>query len=283
MSLVTPAALATMAGVLVLWAGSHFFGVGVVADAVLLTVGLVALGGVALEAGNHLYQFGKLTLAATRKAELEQAASHLAKAISLIGVQAVLALLLRHRPATFNQRFSKLPAMAPLRQMRPLPRTPGLFYKPKFMVTNKLFAGEGRTNAAGDIRLGRWHAGNAVGAAEGLRLAAYHERVHQLLTPRLQVFRELQVYLKQSGYQKSFILRYLEEALAETISPWRVYRVSKSTTLCGLKFPINAHYEITVAQVGAEARGILLGPIVVGGMLLMVHHGLWTERCELAS
>lgn len=227
LSLVTPAALATMVGVLVLWAGSHFLGVGVVADAVLLTVGLVALGGVALEAGKHLYHFGKLTLAATREADLEQAASHLAKAISLIGVQAVLALLLRQRPATFNQRFSRLPALAPLSQMRPLPRTPGLLYKPKFMVTNKLLAGEGRTNAAGDIRLGRWHAGNAAGAAEGLRLAAYHERMHQLLTPRLQVFREMQVYFKQSGYQKSFTQRHPSGAYrrgrhASHGSPWVV-------------------------------------------------------------
>jgi len=52
--------------------------------------------------------------------------------------------------------------------------------------------------------------------------------------------------------------------------------------LRGLKFPINAHYEITLAQVGTEARGILLGPIVVAGMILLVHHGLWTERYELA-
>lgn len=42
--LLTPEALAMITGVLVVWAGAHFTGVGEVADLVLLTVGVFAIG-----------------------------------------------------------------------------------------------------------------------------------------------------------------------------------------------------------------------------------------------
>jgi hypothetical protein len=51
LAMVTPQALATMAGVVVIWAGAHFFGIGEIADVILLVVGWVAIGGVAFEAG----------------------------------------------------------------------------------------------------------------------------------------------------------------------------------------------------------------------------------------
>lgn len=281
LALVTPAALATMVGVLVIWAGSHFLGAGFVADIVLLTVGVIALGGVAIEAGNELYQFATITLAAKSEAELDQAAQHLAKAISLIGVEAVLAILLRKRPDTFKTRYSRAKPLAPLSKMGRLPRTPGLFYKPKLTFTSKKLAGEGRTNAAGDIQLGRDRMGNTASkAAEQLRLAANHEKVHQFLTPKLQIFREMRVYMKQSGYQKSYILRYLEEALAETYSQCRMYGLGKEYILNGLKFPFGSHYEISIAVLGTELRGIVLGPITAGGMTYLVAYGARTEEYE---
>ena len=283
LALATPAAIATMVGVLVVWAGSHFLGAGFVADIVLLTVGAIALGGVAIEAGYELFQFGKITLDATSDADLDQAAQHLASAISLIGVQAVLAILLRQRPATFKTPYSKAKPLAPLSKMGRLPRTPGLLYKPKLTFTNKKIAGEGRTNAAGDILLGRDRMGNTANkAAQQMRLAAHHEKVHQFLTPKLQVFREIPVYIKQNAYQKSYILRYLEEALAEVYSQCRVYGLGTQYILNGLKFPLGGYYEITIALLGTELRGIILGPIAAGGMTYLVAYGARTEEYEPA-
>ena len=42
--MIQPQSLAIIAGTLVVWAGSHFFGVGEIVDIILLAVGVVALG-----------------------------------------------------------------------------------------------------------------------------------------------------------------------------------------------------------------------------------------------
>lgn len=50
-----------------------------------------------------------------------------------------------------------------------------------------------------------------------------------------------------------------------------------------MKFPLGAKYEITVALLGTEVRGILLGPITVGGMVYNVYEGERTESYEQAK
>jgi hypothetical protein len=280
LALVTPTALATMVGMLVLWAGSHFLGAGLVADVILLSVGVIALGGVAIEAGRELFLFAQLTLSANSETELDKAAEHLAKGISLIGVQVALALLLRQRPSAFKMPYSRAKSLAPFSQMKKLPRMAGLFYKPKLTFTKSRLAGDGRTNAAGDAVVGRDHYGAAARAAEQVRVTTYHEKVHQFLTPKLQIFRDIRVYLKQSAYQKSYILRYLEEALAETYAQCRMYGLGKEYILKGLKFPLGSHYEITVAQLAAELRGVVLGPIAVGAMTYLVAWSMRSEQYE---
>ncbi|MGH7676372.1 MAG: hypothetical protein ACREMV_13960, partial [Gemmatimonadales bacterium] len=89
-ALLSPEALATMAAVLAVWAASHFVGVGEVADVVLLAVGVIALGSVALEAAQELLAFGQSSVTARSEAELDKAARHFARAVALIGVQGVL-------------------------------------------------------------------------------------------------------------------------------------------------------------------------------------------------
>jgi len=46
-----------MATIVMVWAGAHFFGVGELADVILLITGWAAIGGVAIEAGKKLYDF----------------------------------------------------------------------------------------------------------------------------------------------------------------------------------------------------------------------------------
>ena len=272
-AMITPGSLATMAGVLVVWAGSHFFGVGEIADIVLLIVGYVALGGVAVEAGKHIVDFIKITLRASSEAELDGAASHLARAITLIGIQAVLAVLLKKKPSgTFKNSWGTQMPRYGQAFRQPLPRDPGIFYKPKLRFTADKFVGEGGTNITGDIRVGRL--GSGPQAIDAVRKAVYHEKVHQLLTPKLQIFREIRIYAAQSGYRRSYILRYLEEAIAETVAQLRTGGVSAESVLNGLKFPIGKNYNISLATLGTEARGIIFGPITVGGIVYNVCYEL---------
>lgn len=149
--------------------------------------------------------------------------------------------------------------------------------KPKLTFTRKLNFGTGRTNPmTGDIRLGRGaHFGN--GTREEFLVTIYHEKVHQFFAPKMYLLRELRIYAAQSGYRQSYILRYLEEAFAEAIALLRVHGMTKENFLTGLRFPLQNNYEITFIALGGEAKGILLGPITVGGMLYNVYHGLATR------
>ena len=94
-ALLSPESAAVVAAVVILWAGSHFLGVGEIADVILVIVGYVAMGGVALEAGEKLVKFAVVAAGAKSNADLDVAARHLADAVSLVGVQVISALLLK--------------------------------------------------------------------------------------------------------------------------------------------------------------------------------------------
>jgi hypothetical protein len=142
---------------------------------VLLVVGYVAMGGVALEAAKHIGAALDKLVNATRDSDLDVAADHIAKAISLVGVQLVLVILLRQKPEeTFKSSFKgQLPPYSKAFP-KPLPRNGGIAYKPSTTFTSSKLLGEGGTNPVGDIRIGR--AGTGLNAAERLRLALYHEK-----------------------------------------------------------------------------------------------------------
>jgi hypothetical protein len=92
-ALLTPGALAVMAGTLVVWAASHAFGVGAVVDVLLLFTGIIFLGVAAFDVAEDLGDFILITSTASSDAELEQASSHLSRAIAVMGVAAFMALL----------------------------------------------------------------------------------------------------------------------------------------------------------------------------------------------
>ena len=92
-ALLTPAALAMMAGTLVVWAASHAFGVGAVVDVLLLFTGVLFLGVAAFDVAEDLGDFILITSTASSDAELDQASSHLSRAIAVMGVAAFMALL----------------------------------------------------------------------------------------------------------------------------------------------------------------------------------------------
>ena len=92
-ALLSPDSLDTMAKTLVVWAGSQAFGVGEVFDGAMLIAGVVYLGRAVIDVAQELSDFLVLTSTALDDKDLDAAASHLAKAIAILGVAAFIALL----------------------------------------------------------------------------------------------------------------------------------------------------------------------------------------------
>ena len=284
LALVTPQALSTMAGIVVIWAGAHFFGIGEIADVILLIVGWAAVGGIAVDAGKKLYDFAIKTYSAKMESDLDAAAKDLADAITLLGVDTVLALLLRKKPTdtfrttTGGVRIPRYSQEVANRMSLPRNSSPGWRYRPKITFTKRNEVKQGATNIAGDIRVGRNFYSNTMSAAqarEEMLVTLYHEQVHQFIAPKFYIFREFRAFMRQSGYLRSYLLRYLEEALAETIGQMRARGMSMGYIIEGFNFPIvNTEYQITYSLLRAEVAGIVLGPVVVGGLVYNVFYGL---------
>ena len=113
-------------------------------------------------------------------------------------------------------------------------------------------AGAGATNAFGDVTY------STAGSLTSQQLARIHELVHSFLSPKLRPLRQFRAQLAMSGYTRSALLTYLEEALAETIAQLRVNGLQGLTT--GIRFPIANGY-ITLQQLACE--GAEIGTIVV--------------------
>lgn len=104
--------------------------------------------------------------------------------------------------------------------------------------------------------------------ADAITQTLLHERVHQFLTPKLYFLREVRIKFAIEGYNRSYLLRYLEEALAQTYA--LVKTVGPQATLDGIAFPVKNGY-VTVAAMGREVRGILLGTVLVSGVTYKVY------------
>ncbi|MEO6601804.1 MAG: hypothetical protein ABIQ16_18140 [Polyangiaceae bacterium] len=97
------------------------------------------------------------------------------------------------------------------------------------------------------------------------RLALFHELVHRYFSPRLGPFRQLRAELNMPAYARPALLRYLEEAMAESYAQLRV--VGLEQAIAALRFPLNFGY-VTVSQLAAEGQAI--GTIVLGATLFRV-------------
>lgn len=256
--LVEPWALALMAAVLLAWVVGHFFGISEIAD-ILLILGGLALGAAAYQAGGQLYSFAVKCINGRTEKDLDESAHHLSEAVALVGVQLVMALLLAKAPKVFQDR-----AGIKLNQLPKVERPVGeWFYKPKIRTTDNLRPGVlGETSVYGDIE----YSSSLVGKL--INETILHEKVHRFLTPKLYPLRNLRIVMTINGYAKSFLLRYLEEALAETVAQVGTYGLKN--VLIGIKFPVKEGY-VTLASMGTEAGGIFLGPINAGGMSYRVY------------
>ncbi len=98
LALVAPGSLAIMAGVVVVWAASHFVGVGEIADVALLIGGWLMIGAGAAAGCRKLLSFALGTHSARTEADLDRAARDLADAVAILGVDVALGLLFKGRP-----------------------------------------------------------------------------------------------------------------------------------------------------------------------------------------
>lgn len=222
-AIITPESIAIIAAVLLAWVVSHAFGVGEAIDIILLVTGVVAIGMAVFSGLDHLYEFASGAYNARSTNDLDVAADHLARAIGILGIQAVLAVLFRGRARGKRLDIGLSP-----------PRAPGARYRPTITQNPAAPAGTGSTSFWGDIKV------STQGSATDRALVLLHERVHQTLAPRLYVLRNFRVNNRARSYFGSSLWRYVEEALAETAAQIGVNGMRQF--FVGIRFPVQNGY-----------------------------------------
>ena len=133
-----------------------------------------------------------------------------------------------------------------------------LWSRPGITSDPTLPPGAGSTSPFGEVRI------SSLGSVTEQVLVRVHESVHQFLTPRLGILRTFRVQLGMSGYIRSALLMYLEEALAETVAQVRVVG-GAAAFLKGIKFPIgNGTISAYVTTSELISEGASLGTVVAG-------------------
>jgi hypothetical protein len=238
-ALVQPQAFAIMAGILAAWVGSHAVGLGEIIDVIVAAVGVLSIGWAVFAGIDELYEFAKGAYLGCSDADFESAANHLAKAIAILGIQAVLAVLFRgaRRPMTGKG--------GPTNVGTPPTIVSGLRYTPTIVQDAQLAAGEGMTTMFGDITV------SSRGSSVDRALVLLHEKVHQLLAPKLVFLRGYRASTRYNSYTRSSLYRYIEEALAETIAQVGVLGFRKF--FVGVRFPVDRSYMYLMKGGGYDA------------------------------
>lgn len=126
------------------------------------------------------------------------------------------------------------------------------FYSPGVRFVDDLGGAYGGANRYGDIFIQR-------GMPEDMTLSTYnHERIHSFLSPKFTFGREWRAQQAESFYETRPLLRYTEEALAETYAQIKTYGFSLKALKNGLSFPYNGAYRLKPSEVLHEA-GLILG------------------------
>jgi hypothetical protein len=254
LQLINPTSLAIIAGVLVAWVASHAIGIGEIIDIIIAVVGIASIGFAVFSGLDHLYDFAVGAYQARTTDDLDVAADHLAKAITILGVQTVLAVLFRGARAPRTGSGGRL-------NLGPPPaRTPGLRYRPTIRRDPTLPAGEGSTSFWGNITV------STRGSATDQALVLLHEKVHQFLMPKLYILREYRASNRAGSYMRSSLWRYIEEALAETIA--QVGVTGMRNFFVGIRFPVQSGYMFLRRGGGFDPQFTGSGLLAEGAALL---------------
>lgn len=269
-AMVSPDSIRIMAGVLLAWLASHAFGIGEAVDIIIGVVGVATIGMAVFSSLDELYLFVAGTNGARTNAGLDSAADHLAKAIAILGVQAVLAFLFRGRPQVRRSPSLKAPPPIIGRRYRP---TTGYSRLPPGVL--------GTTNRWGDITI------STLATKDEQALALLHEQVHSFLTPKFHLLRNFRVDNMQGSYFRSSLWRYIEEALAQTISLVGNKRFGE--LFAGIRFPVRSGY-VFVTRAGGYSgamRGKGLVPegagLLASGTIGGIAFELWFKAGSPSS
>lgn len=129
-----------------------------------------------------------------------------------------------------------------------------------------LRAGTGQTDMFGNIRI------SSLGSTLERAQVLYHEQVHAIFTPR-GPFQEIRAIVSQWAYNNSSLLRYTEEALAESVAQMQ----TGGSLQTGLLFPITHGY-VSPLNVVLET-GVLSGGTIWTGLQLgnFLERWVWVE------
>ncbi|WNG34988.1 hypothetical protein F0U61_16025 [Archangium violaceum] len=127
-ALLTPENLATMTSLTAIWFGSQGVPVvGQAVDAALLTLGVGLLAVQTAELSQDLWLYANLATGARRRAELEAAGAHLARAISVAGINVVTFILMKKVSTRLQQPRPPSPSL----QLAPPPAAPQTLPTPR--------------------------------------------------------------------------------------------------------------------------------------------------------
>jgi hypothetical protein len=213
------------------------------------------LNGRVFSGASELYDFAVGAVNARTDADIDAAAAHFAKAVIILGISAVQAVLMRGAARTVIERGA--PQIKPYIDVGPAP-PPGnqlRLTRPATIPSGNpaAYAG-GTTDAYGAIAIARDQ------SVTTQKVALFHELVHRFFSPRTGPLRRFRANLAINGYQRSAFLQYLEEALAQGYGNLRVNGLAHA--LGSYRFPIANGY-VTVSQLQAE--GFAIGRIMLGG------------------
>jgi LysM repeat protein len=261
LQMLKPESLALITATLIVWAGSHFLGIGEIVDVILLLVGFATLGASAFEGAKELYAFAQHSTSARSEEELDLAAHHFARAVNILGITIIMALLMRKAIKDVNTR-------GPIKINKPsLPKVgpaPEGGVKPVSYVTEFPDGRLGECDWFGNISILKSIEGTPAGTE-----TLYHEWVHKVLSPRLGPLRELRAAIKAAAYYRSALLAYIEEAMAESVALLAGRGLSWQNFIAAVKFPLGGGYShITISALFAEGNAI--GTILTGGLALIV-------------
>lgn len=258
--LLQPGTIAMVTATIVIWAGSHFVGVGEIVDLILVGVGVVGLGFAVFEGAGALFDFATGAMNARSNVQLDTAGKNFARAVTILGIGTVQAVLLRGQAGKVVSRG------APKIYPRPSVGTPPAGGNQLRVSRPAQIAGGGvgKTDPYGAITVSRNQ------SISEQRITLLHELVHRYFSPRTGPLRQIRAELSWSAYSRSALLRYLEEALAEGYAQLRVHGLSHAVE--ALRFPLDFGY-VTVSQLIAE--GQVIGTITLGGVLwhVSISHG----------
>jgi len=251
-AMLTPTALAIVAGTLIAWAASHAFGVGEIVDVILVCAGIFTIGLAVFDGASELYSFTTKAIDAKNENDLEEAGRHFARAVMLLGISTIMAMLMKKptqdvlvrgmpkvQPRVVNSTGAKVDIGPP----PPAGSRPTTTYK-KFPANSTT---AGYADAYGNIVI------NTRLPLNEQKITLLHELVHRFFSPRISLFRKIRAELKMSAYQKSALLRYVEEVLAEGYAQLRMNGLLSAVG--SVRFPLDNGY-MTVSQLLGEGTAI---------------------------